>query len=147
MASGIIKALNQSNDCCITENAMKLYKSGRASESDLTEAQEKVTRSRIELAQRRDQLSKSAGGNLIGSLNSTLANYSLNTTQNKIKLQRLTEQLSEAQDLLSKADDYELLSLKVDIAKQNLQETILWRDRMNRQNRMIQPPTVSVIGD
>ena len=125
----------------------KRYKTGSASTTDLAHAQEKLTRARIELAQRREQLSRSAGGNLMNSLNSTLANYSLNTTQNKIKLETLARQLSEAEELLRKADDYELLSLKVDIAKQNLQETILWRDRMSRQNRMIQPPAVSVIGD
>ena len=135
-------ALQQQN----FQNVEKLYKGGRASTNDLADAQEKLTRSRIELAQRREQLSKSAGGNLINSLNSTLANYSLNTTQNKIKLESLARQLAEADELLSKADDYELLSLKAEIAKQNLQETILWCDRMSRQNRIIQPPVVSVIG-
>lgn len=128
------------------ENVEKLFQSGSASASDLAEAQQKLARVRIELAQRRDQLSKSAGGNQIESLNSGLANFSLSATQSKIKLEHLVRQLEEAEDLLRKADDYELLILKIDIAKQNLQETILWRDRMNRQIRMIQPPTVSVIG-
>ncbi len=128
------------------QNIEKLHQNGSASVSDLADAQQKLARARIELAQRREQLSKSAGGNLLGSLNSTLANYSLNETKNKMKLERLVNQLSEAEGFLRKADDYELLSLKVDIAKQNLQETILWRDRMSRQIRMIQPPTVSVIG-
>lgn len=127
-------------------NVNRLYESGRATPNDFANAQEKLTRAKIELAQRRDQLSKSAGGNLLGSLNSALANYSLSATQSKIKLQRFMEQISEAEDLLSKADDYEMLSLKIDIAKQNLQETILWRDRISRQNRMIQSPSVSVIG-
>jgi hypothetical protein len=135
-------ALQQQN----FQNVEKLYQSGRASTNDLADAQERLARSRIDLAQRREQLSKSAGGNLINSLNSTLANYSLNTTQNKIKLEILIRQLAEAEELLSKADDYELLSLKAEIAKQNLQETILWCDRMSRQNRIIQPPAVSVIG-
>jgi len=128
------------------QNVEKLHKSGSVSTSDLAEARHKLARSRIELAQRREQLSKSAGGNLIESLNSQLARYSINTTQNQMKLKNYEVQLTEAEDLLSKTDDYELLSLKADIAKQNLQETILWRDRMSRQNRMIQPPTVSVIG-
>ena len=135
-------ALQQKN----FENVEKLYNSGRASGTDLADAQEKLARSKIELAQRREQLSRSAGGNLIESLNSTLTNYSLRTTQNKMKLERLVQQLAEAEDLLKKTDDYEMLSLKADIAKQNLQETVLWRDRLSRQSRTIQPPTVSVIG-
>jgi hypothetical protein len=128
------------------QNVEKLFKNGSASASDLAVAQQKLARARIEIAQRRDQLSKSAGGNQIESLNSGLANYSLSTTQNKIKLEHLVHRLKEAEDLLWKADEYELLSLKIDIAKQNLQETILWRDRMNRKIRMIQPTMVSVIG-
>ena len=128
------------------QNVEKLYQNGSASAADLADAQEKLARSRIELAQRREQLSKSAGGNRIESLNSALANYSMEDTLNRMKLKSLDEQLAEAEDLLGKADDYEMLSLKVDIAKQNLQETILWRDRMSRQIRMIQPPMVSMIG-
>lgn len=128
------------------QNVEKLHKSGSASTSDLAEARQKLARSRIELAQRREQLSKSAGGNLIESLNSQLARYSINTTQNKMKLNNYAAQLTEAEELLSKTADYEMLLLKADIAKQNLQETILWRDRMSRQTRMIQSPTVSVIG-
>ncbi|MFC1633714.1 hypothetical protein ACFL5Z_02640 [Planctomycetota bacterium] len=128
------------------QNVERLYQNGSASAADLADAQEKLARSRIELAQRREQLSKSAGGNRIESLNSALANYSMEDTLNRMKLKSLDEQLAEAEDLLGKADDYEMLSLKVDIAKQNLQETILWRDRMSRQIRMIQPPMISVIG-
>jgi len=128
------------------QNVYKLSESGSASGADVAGAQEKLARSRIEWAQRREQLSKSAGGNLIESLNSQLANYSIKATQNQAKLSHLEQQLKEAEELLGKAGDYELLSLKTDIAKQNLQEIILWRDRMSRQIRIIQPPSVSVIG-
>lgn len=127
-------------------NMKKLSDGGRASSAEFADAMEKLTRTRIELAQRREQLSKSAGGNLIDSLNSALVNCSIKTTQNQAKLVSLDEQLKEARPLLEKADASELLSLKIDIAKQNFQETILWRDRMNRQVRIIQPPMVSVIG-
>lgn len=127
-------------------NMKKLSDSGRASNGELADAMEKLTRTKIELAQRREQLSKSSGGNLIESLNSALVNCSIKTTQNQAKLKSLEQQLGKARLLLEKADAYELLSLKIDIAKQNLQETILWRDRMSRQIRIIQPPSVSVIG-
>jgi hypothetical protein len=55
-------------------------------------------------------------------------------------------QLEEAEGLLRRADDYELLSLKVDIAKQNLEETLLWQARLGRNARSIQQPDVTVIG-
>ena len=53
---------------------------------------------------------------------------------------------TEAESLLAKADDYELLTIKVEIAKQSLQESILWRDRLSRQIRLLQSPTVSILG-
>lgn len=115
-------------------------------ESYLREAEEKVARLRIELAQRQNELSKSTGGNLIESLNRKLAEHSLQTALNKQKMIALKQQITKAEDLLNKADDFELLSLKLDIAKQNLKEAIIWRDRMSRQIRMLQPPTVTVIG-
>ena len=127
-------------------NVEKLSASGRTSATELADAQEKMARSRIELAQRREQLSKSKGGNQIESLNSTLTDLSMGIAQYRAQLSGYQQQLAQAEELLDKADDYELLSLKADIAKQNLQETILWRDRMTRQIRLIQPPTVSVIG-
>jgi len=128
------------------KNLERLHEAGHASPADLGEAQEKLSRTRIELAQRREQLSKSAGGNLIESLNRDLANRSIEAAQNQVHLSSLERQLSEAEKLLEKVDDYELLSLKADIDKQNFQEAIIWRDRMNRMMRMLQPPTVSVIG-
>jgi hypothetical protein len=127
-------------------NVEKLSASGRASTTDLADAQEKLTRARIELAQRQEQLNKSKGGNQIESLNNTLTNLSMGIAQSRAQVDGYAQQLAQAEALLAKADDYELLSLKADIAKQNLQEVILWRDRLSRQIRMLQPPAVSVIG-
>lgn len=124
----------------------KLADSGRASTTDLADAQEKLTRARIELAQRQEQLSKSKGGNQIESLNSTLTDLSMGVAQYRAQLAGYEQQLAQAEALLSKADEYELLSLKADVAKQNLQEAIVWRDRISRQIRMLQSPAVSVIG-
>lgn len=127
-------------------NVEKLADGGRASTTDLADAQEKMTRTRIELAQRQEQLNKSKGGDQIGSLNSTLADLSMGIAQSKTMLTGYQRQLTLAEAQLNKADNYELLSLKADVAKQNFQETLLWRDRMARQVRLIQPPDVSVIG-
>ncbi|MHC4424953.1 MAG: hypothetical protein ACYSYV_02525 [Planctomycetota bacterium] len=128
------------------EGVESLYKTGTASAADVADARERLARAKIELAQRREQMSKSAGGNLIELLNGKLVESSIATAQDKAHLSLHQKQLAEAEVLLQKADDYELLSLKADIAKQNLQEAIVWRDRMSRQMRMLQPPMVSVIG-
>ena len=128
------------------QNTQKLVEQGRLPPAELADAEEKLARARIELAKQREELSKSAGGNLIESLNRELADRSIRTAQYEAELSRLERQITEAQHLLAKADTYELLSLKVDIAKQNLEETLVWGDRMERRNRLIQPPTVTIIG-
>ena len=127
-------------------NVEKLSDSGRASTTELADAQEKLTRARIELAQRQEQLSKSKGGNQIESLNNTLTDLSMQVAQYKSQIGGYERQLAQAEALLARADDYEMLSLKADIAKQSLQEVLIWRDRLSRQIRMLQPPAVAVIG-
>ncbi len=126
--------------------AEKQVQAGKISSFQLDELKEKLARARIEIARRQEQLSSSVGGNLIETLNKELADRSIQATQDEASIRSLEQQLSEAESLLAKADDYELLSLKADIAKQNLQESILWRDRTSRQIRFLQPPMVSVLG-
>jgi hypothetical protein len=126
--------------------AKKLVEHGQAGPPTLREAEEKLARAKIELAQRREQMSRSAGGDLIESLNRELADRSIKAAQYEARIHALSRQLAEAEEWLNKADDHELLSLKADIAKQNLREAIVWRDRISRQMRLIQPPAVSVLG-
>jgi len=126
--------------------AEKQVQAGKIPSLQLDELKEKLARARIEIARRREQLSSSVGGNLIESLNKELADRLIQATQDEASIRSLEQQLVEAESLLAIADDYELLSLKADIAKQNLQESILWRDRTSRQIRLLQPPMVSILG-
>ncbi|MBN1804064.1 MAG: hypothetical protein JW837_02315 [Sedimentisphaerales bacterium] len=126
--------------------AEKQAKAGRIPASQVDEIKEKLARAKIEKARRRETLGNSIGGNLIASLNKELADRSIQMTEQEASLVSLTKQITEAESLLAKADDYELLTLKVEMAKQSLQESILWRDRISRQIRLLQPPTVSVLG-
>jgi hypothetical protein len=61
-------------------------------------------------------------------------------------MQSLQEQLRETEGLVTKADEYELLSLKADIVRHGLQESLLWRDQLERRKNMLLAPVVSVIG-
>ncbi len=121
-------------------------KNGVISPSDLEETERKLARARIDLARRRDELSIASGGNLIESFNRELAERSMRAAQNRVKIAGLTRQLAEAEELLNKTDDHELLTLKADIARQNLREALVWRDRISRKIRLLQPPAVSVLG-
>lgn len=126
--------------------AEKQAKLGNIPASQVDEVKEKLARTRIEKAKRRESLSISYGGNLIASLNRELADRSIKVTELEATLVSLAKQIEEMESLLAKADDYELLTLKVEIAKQSLQESILWRDRISRQIRLLQSPTVSILG-
>jgi len=129
------------------ESVKKLVETGHTSQTDLADAEERLARARIELAKRREELTKSTGGDLIASLNNQLSNLSIETAQYEARLSGIEEQLHEAKELLTKADEYELLSMKANIAKQNLQEALLWHDRMTREERLFQvTPTVTVLG-
>jgi hypothetical protein len=126
--------------------AERQAKAGTITTSQVDEIKQRLARARIEKAQRRESLSKSHGGNLIESLNKELADRSIQETEYEASLTSLEKQLVEAEALLAKADDYELLSLKSGMAKQSLQESILWRDRTSRQIRLLQSPMVSILG-
>jgi len=130
----------------LVEQAERAVQAGKMPATQLENLKVQLARAKIELARRREDLSKSAGGSLIESLNKELADRSIQATQDEANLSSQEKQLTEAESLLAKADDYELLSLKADIAKQNLQEAMLWRDRMSRQIRLLQPPMVSILG-
>jgi hypothetical protein len=126
--------------------AERQAKVGTITTSQVNEIKERLARARIDKAQRRVSLSNSIGGNLIESLNKELADRSIQETEDAATLTSREKQLVEAESLLAKADDYELLSLKTDMAKQSLQESILWRDRTSRQIRLLQSPMVSILG-
>ncbi len=126
--------------------AEKQAKAGKITTSQVDEIKQRLARARIDKAQRRESLSNSIGGNLIESLNKELADRSIQETEDEATLTSREKQLVEAESLLAKADDYELLSLKTDMAKQSLQESILWRDRTSRQIRLLQSPMVSILG-
>ena len=133
----------QTEQCAI---AQKLQTEGRVSSAEVADVAEKLARARIELAQRREQLSKAAGGDKISGLNNRLADLSLRVTQADQQRKRFDQQLAEAEELLTKADTYELLSLKANLERQNLQQALVWRDAISRQIRLLQEPLVSVLG-
>jgi hypothetical protein len=130
----------------IHEERIKRLGNKGAPEPETTVARENLAKARIELAKRREELSKSVGGNLLSTLNQVLADASLQESETMGQISNLQRQIGEAEQLLSSADEYELLSLKADIARQNLEETLLWRARLGRNIRSIQPPDVTVIG-
>lgn len=128
------------------KDTQKLYEAGRASTADMEDIREKNIRARIELAQRQEEVSNPPGSLRLSSLNVDVGDLSTKVALAQQEIRSFGKQLEEAEDMLKMADTYELLSLKADIARQNLEETLLWRARLGRNIRSIQPPDVTVIG-
>lgn len=128
------------------ENIQVRYKAGEVSIADIEDVREKIIRARIDLAKRQEEVSNPPGRLAISSTNDDLANLATNMALAQQEIHSFNEQIDDAEELLKNADRYELLSLKADIARQSLEETLLWRARLGRNNRSIQPPDVTVIG-
>lgn len=128
------------------KRTQELVKEGAVSSAEVEDVLEKLARARIEIAQRREQISRVEGGDRLNQLSSKLAVYTQKIAQYELTLSGKKEQLDEAMDFLDRTDDYELLYLKAGIARQSLQEALLWRERMDRKARLVQPPAVTVLG-
>jgi hypothetical protein len=128
------------------ENTQKRYKSGEVSMADVEDVREKIIRARIDLAKRKEEISNPPGSLAIDATNEDLATLSTKMDLAQQEIRSFEQQLKEAKEQLKDADTYELLSLKAGIARQSLEETLLWRARLGRNIRSIQPPDVTVIG-
>jgi hypothetical protein len=124
----------------------KMVQTGRAGASETAQAAEKTLRTRIELAKRKEELANAAGGGQAAVLNGELANLSVKAAQLDAEIAYLEQQATEARALLEKADAHERESVKLDLARRNLEEALVLRDRMARRFRMIVPPAVVVMG-
>ena len=127
------------------ENAAKLVESGRTDVADVAEVRDKLSRAKIELADRREKLRQSAGGELAFKLQDKIAHLSTEMSLSQARLAQLEKRLVTAKQLLAKADDFELLSIKADVARRDLQEVMELRNGLRRRKRMVQSPIVSVI--
>lgn len=126
------------------ERITKLGNKG-APEPETSDARENLLRARIELAEHREEIRQSAGAELINKLRNQISELTIRQAQALKRMDHFRMQLSTAEHLLEKADEYELFSLKVKIAKQTLEEALIQHSRMKRKIPLI-PPSVVVFG-
>ncbi|MHC4890754.1 MAG: hypothetical protein ACYTEO_14970, partial [Planctomycetota bacterium] len=128
------------------KRTQELVKEGAVSSAEVEDVLEKLARARIEIAKRREEIGKAQGGDRVNQLSSKLAQYTQRMAQYELTLSNMGDRLKEAMDFLDRADNYELISLKAEIARESLQEALLWNEQMNRKARLVQPPAVTVLG-
>ncbi|NLZ04809.1 MAG: hypothetical protein GXY19_06530 [Phycisphaerae bacterium] len=118
---------------------------GRLPQSHLTQAQENLTRARIELAKRQEELRRDAGGGRLDSLNSELSQMAIETAEQRARLEVFRTQLDETQRRLTRASAFDPQAARLRTAQQAL--SIAERQIADLTNRRVQlqRPSVTVM--
>ena len=129
------------------KNAKAKVDTGLVAVSGLAEIEDKLAQARIDLARRHEELSKTGSAASLGQLTNELTTLTLELERMQARENHLQRQLDEARSLLGRAGEYERLMLKLDIAKQNLREAETVNSKAKQRARMLQMPSITVIGE
>jgi hypothetical protein len=127
------------------KNLKSMAESGRTPVG-LDAEEDKLSTAMIDLARRREELSKAGSAGGLSQLTNELTTLTLEAAQAEAKEKQLQEQLQEVRESLARAAEYERVTLKLEVAKQNLQEAMIQHNKARQRACMLRPPAVSVIG-
>ena len=119
---------------------------GRISKQDLFIAEEKLARAKLEVTRRKEELQRPSGRDSIDSLNDRIAQFSVMRAQSNKRLNSSHRQLDDAQQRLKQSDEYEVLSIKSNIARSSLGRALQDLEDLKRNADLV-PPTITVMGD
>ena len=128
------------------ETVKKLVDDGRSSAVELANAEEKIARTRIELAQRRELLSKSAGGDQMVKFSNELATLTIDLAEKQAMLKVINDQLGQTEQELMVATISDLQVTRIRQATQILESADRRVNELNSRMADLQSPTISVIG-
>lgn len=119
---------------------------GQTTQADLASAQESVARARIELARRREELSKLTGGGRIEQYDSELSKMAIDEAESRARLDVLRKQLADVQGQLTQASTFDPEAARMRIAQETLDLTNRRVGELETRLASLQPPTVTIIG-
>lgn len=127
-------------------NLRKQAEAGRASTADVDRANESLTRARIDLARRREELSKQVGGGQLDQLNSEMGRIAIDRAEKEAQRDVLARHLAQVQQQLAQASTFDPEAARMRVGREGLD--ILARRIAELQTRIanLQPPMVTVIG-
>ncbi|HUT44868.1 MAG TPA: hypothetical protein VMX36_01235, partial [Sedimentisphaerales bacterium] len=128
------------------EGIKKLVDDGSVSSSELADAEEKLTRAKIELAMRREQIGASAGTDQLAKFSNELAMLSIDMAEEKAMLEIVSDQLNRTEQQLTAST---ILDPQVSQIRFAVRAFEIADRRVNELNTLalnVQPPIVSVIG-
>ena len=122
------------------------FQAGKLAITGLTDVKEKLTRAKIELAQRHEQLSKSAGGDQLAKYNNELADKTIEFAEKTAALQILSEQLGQAEQQFMTATILDPQVSRIRSATRAFEITDQRVNELNTRAANLQPPVVSLLG-
>jgi len=127
-------------------NLRKQADAGRVSTAELGQATESLTRARIELAKRREELSKQVGGGQLDQLAGEMSRIAIDRAEKQAQRDIVSKQLAQVQQQLAQGAMFDLEAAKLRVAKESLD--ILAGRVAELQTRVadLQPPMVITIG-
>jgi len=127
-------------------NIRKLIDAGRAPAADLANAEERLTRTRIELAQRREEISQSAGGDQLARFNRELADIMIDLAERRAEFGVIDKQLKQTEGQLTMATTFDPQISQIRIAKQTLEIASRRVSELETLLAGLREPTVTVLG-
>jgi hypothetical protein len=118
----------------------------QSSASVVAEAQEKLTRARIELAKQREEIGNSAGGGRIASFNGQLSDIMIRLADSQAKQGVLTEQLEQTEKQLAAGAKFDPEASQIRSAKQEFDIAEGRVSKLKSYLANLQEPTVLVVG-
>jgi hypothetical protein len=128
------------------EALARQVETGRLGATELAKARENLTRAKIELARRREELANSAGGSQLKEFNSELSRMAIDTAEKRAELEFLRRQLAETEDQLAQASTFDPRTARIRIAREMLDVADAQVTKLNARLAGLQRPTVAVIG-
>ena len=122
------------------------YEAGTQGAPELNAARENLARAKIELARRREELSKITGGERLAELNKDLSTITIDTAETDAQMKIVNGLLEETQQQWTQASRFDPKAARIQVAKEALD--IADRNVLALKKRLanLQPPTVTTIG-
>jgi len=124
----------------------KYVDAGRGSPAELAQANENLTKAKIELARRREELSKSAGGARLEGYNDELSRMAIDMAEKKAQFEILRRQLDEVQRQWARASQFDPATARIRMATEALHIAERRVTELKSRLANLQPPTVAMIG-
>jgi hypothetical protein len=127
-------------------NLRKQADAGRVSTAELGQATESLTRAKIELAKRREELGKQVGGGQLDQLNSELSRIAIDGAEKGAQRDIISKQLAQVRQQLAQASTFDIEAARLRVVRESLD--ILAGRMTELQTRIanLQPPVVTLIG-